>query len=341
MSGGPFRGLFILTGVLAGVFLVCSIIIFSVALTPSSCLKHHDYPMGANETSYCILNSDDDDLVFSFDESEDNRKRSDSTLYLLAPPFRTYRADRTVSMSFAEDGFKKWHYMLPGDTFSGVVHCNGECTVRVIADQSDCLYLNDNLKDSNTRKRGPLEYRRSTATDLLDLFFYLTECVSVERQLCKQKGVDTVTFSGSVSYESPVYVQVTGKSGKIVYTLSQTVIDTSNAIHTCTQYPCNISGLTGNGRDVTYLAINKFSEKMKGEKEMDAKYWVSKHQSINTSLGFGISTVVLLVATGVFVVLHLKKETDFFDKSKKSKNSGKPSQKSTPGADPEVIMQTL
>jgi len=306
-----FKAVLFPLGLITAVFVLICIIIFSVALTPSSCLKHHDYPYGAGEYNYCVLATNDDDLKFYFDDKSENHKRYDSKLYILAPPFYTYRETRSISAQLKEDDYEAYHYMLKGDHISGVAKCSDECTVRVAAKTNDCLNLdytlNSNGDSQVVRKRDVVKrYHHSTASDLIDLFFYLTECMTVEKELFEQEGTGTIPFDVECKDEYPVYVRVKNKksTGYISYQLEQTRIDVSRPVTTCNNYTCSFGNLTGGDRTDPYIALNVFSENMTVPLEMKAKYFASKPQSITTSIGFGVTTAVLLVLTAIFAVLY-------------------------------------
>jgi len=283
-------------GLLSLLMIFVDIVALPILLTSTSCLSYRSYEGGAGDINYCILYPEDDELKVSFDLSSENVDRTDSTVYLLPSPIKMRREPTTVSQSFEDKDFKRYHYLFKDDTITGTVKCKGECTVTVVQVDNSCMKeWNNTVFDLNNVQR------KSSSNKCK----YHNNVIATEST---QDG--EFSFVATALSESPTFVRVdkglfSSPTGTIVYTVHHTVFDLSKAILKCNSYKCLFDGLTGAGRTETYVAVNVFSDKMTGTYELEMYYHPSKEAMTDASIGLGITLGVCLFFTAIGAVAHL------------------------------------
>jgi len=321
--------------IVVAMLLVCDIVVFPVCLTAKSCLSYRAFTGGKGEMNYCIIYPSDDDVKISFDKSSQNMKRSDSTAYLLRPPFQVYHDVREFSGSFVKKDLANYHYLFVNDSIYGKVYCETSCTVQVIQHSNTCAtYWNNTVLDlSKQNLVGPLEKKKSSTKSKNRCRYADTAIFSQELD-----GPGTVTIIAEASKEAPHYVYVwngifSTPSGRYSYNVRQTIFNTSRAVAKCNEYKCNFNELTGKGRTETYLAVNLFDKNMEGSYMIDLDYHPSKKTNEWISIGFAI-------ATGVFVLIALAGAGCYFVFYNSSSSSSSSSYSSSVDDDEKKVEQT-
>jgi len=287
--------IFIMLFLAAFVAFLC-VIEFPIFLPKQNCLMYRWYSAGYGEMNYCEMRPEDDDVTFAFDHSEDNIVRSDSTVYLVPSPFRMYRYSRKFSRSFTDENYKKYHYVFPQDYIRGTVRCT-ECSIRVVSVPNSCDHYLSSTKYNHTD----------------NMFLGKTgkkNCGPRSTYLVEKDVTGSYSFRAEIGREGPFYVYVFKRgafkypTGSVEYTLSFSRFNTSNAIAKCNDYRnCSFSNLTGYGRNQSYVAVNIFSDSMKGEYIVSAYYRPDKWENIWICVGFGAAVALFLVGAGVTALI--------------------------------------
>jgi len=300
-------------GAFLALMLVADIIVFAVCLPRQSCNSYRDMKGGRGEMTYCILYPEDDDMKFSFYYSSDNTERKDSVAYLVPSPIEMYRGATDISDSFTKADYKNYHYLFPGDSISGKVYCDDDCTVYIYQVSNACRDTWNNTVFNQTllNSVGLAEKKKKKKKQ--------NKCQSKTESLFKQEaeGGGRINIFAEAKIEGPHYVFVedglfSSPTGSVDYRVMSTKINVSKAIAKCDSYNCEFSNLTGQGRTETYVAVNIFEDRMEGQYTMEASSRPDKILNQNISIGFAIATgvvfLVFAVALALFFVPKLLKK---------------------------------
>lgn len=292
----------LLVGVFGACLLMCECVFLGIFLTPTNCFIHREFLAGAGEMTYCGIKPEDYDLVMSFNNEADNKKRTDSMTYLVAAPVKLNRTTRLIEETINGNEFNNSHYMFAGDFISGYVECSKNCNLEIYSKISKC--------------QTDWNYGNYTKSNLMNKKWGFIGMTGRGRDCSKHYGSiknasgTSFDFSAEATQEGAVYVKVTSDgsfSGKISYNLTQTKIDItkSKVVDKCNNYKCSFNSTTM-ARNSTYVVVNYFSDNMKGKYLMYGSYMVNKYGGYNACIGIGVATAALILAEIIILLIDFR-----------------------------------